>query len=360
MSNILIIASAARVGGALTIIKNILNEALETEYNYTVIIDPIISKQLPISKKIKYIYVNTQSWIKRIIYDNFYYKKIINEDDYSFCLNLQNVPVRFKRLKQFVYYHQPLPLINYKFSPFKRDELKLFIYKHFYFLFVKLNKKFANKFIVQTMWVKEALAKKLDFNINYIFIIKPKINLSKIENNLYDNKINWLFYPAQAFSYKNHKLLIKIFEKIGKEYLERNNFRLYLTINDRDFPKLYQKVQELKLDNIIFFLGNLTKDETIFYYKQCKSLIFTSNIETYGLPLAEATYFGSYIIAGNHPFSNEILKDYPNKKICNPTSIKEWVDAVKELPSKNKMEKDNFDIQNENNDKILILLLKIK
>lgn len=358
MPNILIIASAARVGGALTILKNILNEALETEYNYTIIVDPIIIKKLPIDKKFKYIPVNTQSWITRIIYDNFYYKKIINEGDYSFCLNLQNIPINFKELKQFIYYHQPLPLINYKFSPFKMDELKLFLYKHFYFLFIKMNKKFAYKFIVQTMWVKESLAKRLHFDINSIHIIKPKINLPKIEVKNFNDEVNWLFYPAQPFTYKNHKFLINIFLKLGKEYLEKNNFRLYLTISNTDFPELYHLVKKSNLDKIIFFLGSLSKDEVIHYYETCKSLIFTSYIETYGLPLAEATYFGSYIITGNHPFSNEILKEYPNKIICTPNSIDEWVDAVKNLTLKSKLKNPHTYIQHEGNDDILISLLK--
>lgn len=128
MNNILVIATAARAGGALSILKKTISDAKKTTEKYTFLVDPSIKNTLDKSDNIEYIGINTKNWIKRIYFDIFGYSKIIKNSTYNICLNLQNVPVRIKNIKQYVYYHQSLPLIRYNF--FKKDK-KLWLYQKF-------------------------------------------------------------------------------------------------------------------------------------------------------------------------------------------------------------------------------------
>jgi glycosyltransferase involved in cell wall biosynthesis len=72
-----------------------------------------------------------------------------------------------------------------------------------------------------------------------------------------------------------------------------------------------------------------TAEEVLSYYKSVDALLFPSQIETFGLPLAEASCFGLPIIAADLPYAAEVLKKYENKILIDPESVCLWADAMK-------------------------------
>lgn len=356
MKKILIIASAARVGGALSILKDILHQARNTPHYYSVIIDPSITNHLPSSKNINYIIIDTTSWIKRIYYDFFGYKKLLSKEHFDICLNLQNIPSRINIEKQFIYYHQPLPLSEYHFSLFKKNEIKYWAYKNLYLFFIYINKKHAYKFIVQTKWVKEKLSKKLGLKNDLIYIIYPKIEFPKEIICNYDDD-NTMFYPASSFPYKNHIILIEALNQLPLDFLIKNKIKLYLTLSPDDNPELYDKVKQYNLMDIVIFLGNLNKNDVFSFYRKSKVLVFPSYLETYGLPLAEAMHYGCYIIALDQSFSREILDGYKNKILCT-NNVDEWAKEIESIVSKKRMPNNTIQLNKLSEKNIIDIILK--
>ncbi|MEQ5161773.1 glycosyltransferase [Proteus terrae] len=337
MNNILVIATAARTGGALSILKQVICDAKNTTDKYTFLIDHSIKNYLEKSPNIIYISIDTKNWIKRIYYDYRGYSKIIKKSNYNICLNLQNIPVRINNVKQYIYYHQPLPLNNHNFY---KESKKLWLYQKFYLYFVKINIRFAHKFIVQTEWIQKNLTKKIKFNKNKIIIIKPIINVKKelINKNQYKKNDNVLFYPAASYFYKNHNLIIKALSTISTRFLKEHNYILYLTITEDEYLNTYKHTIPENIKEFIVFLGPIKHEDVHYYFSASKALLFPSYIETFGLPLVEAMSHGCFIIASDLEYSMDTLKKYSNKSLCASNSPEQWAKEIKKLVEKDKIE----------------------
>ena len=157
MTVILVNATAMRSSGALSILKQfILNIPLEFGHTYYIFIDPEIV--LPIeSTNIKIIPINTRKWSKRIMWDSWGIRKWIcrNNIQPSLIISLQNTGINYSEaVPQLIYYHQLLPLSNHSWNFLKKEELILFIYKHFYSFFVSLYKHKNTYYVVQIPSIK--------------------------------------------------------------------------------------------------------------------------------------------------------------------------------------------------------------
>ena len=337
MNNILIIATAARTGGALSILKKVILDAKNTTDRYTFLVDPFIMDTLDKSTNIEYIGINTKSWIKRIYFDFLGYSKIVYNSNYNICLNLQNIPVRIKNIKQYVYYHQPLPLNQYNFL--KKDK-KLWLYQKFYLLFVKININYTYKFIVQTQWIHKRLCEKIKFPAKDIKVIEPVINIKKelINKELYKSNKNILFYPAAPYFYKNHNVIINALSKIPESYLRENKYLLYLTITEDEYINTYKENLPYSLKDFVKFLGEIDNEKVHYYFNISKALLFPSYIETFGLPLIEAMNHGCYIIASDLDYSTDTLKTYSNKSYCSNDAPEVWAREIKNLIKKDKIQ----------------------
>ncbi len=117
---------------------------------------------------------------------------------------MQNTTVNLpKNVKQIVYLHQPLPFSEFKWNPFKKDQYRFFLYKHFYLFFIKLFISHDTEFIVQTKWIKDSLLDKLSINPSRINIFKPDIIIPQIQNNKKERNNSLIFiYPATPLFYK--------------------------------------------------------------------------------------------------------------------------------------------------------------
>lgn len=326
---ILVLAPVAKEGGALSILIDCLTDLSNTSFTYTVVVHPIVYDVLPLFSNISYKKLSISSWLERIKYDNFGYPGI-NYSDYRACINFQNIPVR-TNITQIIYYHQSLPLTDIYFSPFNKKTYKLFLYKHFYGYFFLWNKKYASKIIVQSDWVKKELSIKFRFEHSNIAVIPPRLNhvdISVIPENNTTNGYNVLFYPAADFDYKNHKVIVEALNFLGLEYLRKKRIKVIFTVNSLVGSELFELITLYGLNDFFVFAGNISREEVYSILKGSNALVFPSKLETYGLPLKEATQFGINILASDMPYAREVLRGYRYKKFCMVDDFKEWGTAI--------------------------------
>ncbi|WP_437214119.1 glycosyltransferase [Pectobacterium sp. LFLA-215] len=333
--NILIIATAATEGGALTILYQLLSAVSKTEHKYTVLINEGIIDTLPCYGNVNYVCIDTKGWISRILFDFYRLDKFIKNKGMVFdsCINMQNIPVRVKKIKQFVYLHQSIPFSDLHFSPFDSKERLLWLYKIFYIFFIKSNLSFSDYFIVQTQWIKSALVSTLNVKNENVLVIKP--SLPELHEYPRDENIrNVIFYPATAFSYKNHEVLINALRIIGVSFLEEKNVKLILTINKSELPETISSlIDNNGLSDFIVFLGRIDKNKVSELYAKSKIMAFPSRLETFGLPLLEAAYYGLDILASDLPYAKEVLFEYNKVSYCDPIDAKVWADKIKQKVS---------------------------
>lgn len=326
-------------GGTLIILKDnlkYLNDFLSNEFD---IIALVHKKDLFCSNefnKINFIEFpkSRNSYFFRLYLEYFYFKKISKKLKPYLWFSLHDISPNVSADIRAVYCHNA--------SPFKKVSLSdlffqpvLFLFTIFYKFLYKINLK-ENKFIVvQQNWIKKEFCNMFNLDENKILVCYPEYKIEnfkiydKTEKLIENSKIFTFFYPALARPFKNFEVIgeaIKLLEKNGID-----NFRVLITIdgNENNYSKyIFNKYKYLKK---IHFLGMLTFREVNEYYNISDVLLFTSTLETWGLPITEFKSFNKPIILSKLPYAYETVGNYNKALFFNPLMAHELADKMASL-----------------------------
>lgn len=119
----------------------------------------------------------------------------------------------------------------------------------------------------------------------------------------------YMFYPANFWLHKNHRMLLSAFGMFLSKN-EANAIELVFTgtIEDEE-SELRYAVQRMGLGDRVHFLGYLETDQLAAVWEGCEFLIFPSLYEGFGIPLLEAMYFGKPILCSNLTSIPEVAQD---------------------------------------------------
>lgn len=118
----------------------------------------------------------------------------------------------------------------------------------------------------------------------------------------------YLFYPAQFWSHKNHINLLYGLKLLHDKY----EVKLSLVLVGSDKGNLIhvrRVIEKLGLSNYIYFLGFVSQEEVIDLYKNALALTFVSFFGPDNLPPLEAFALGCPVIAARIPGAEEQLGD---------------------------------------------------
>ena len=249
-----------------------------------------------------------------------FYKKNKKNISLVFCFGNIPPPIRLG-CRVYTYFHQPLYLVERKYT--RQSPILYFTYllKKLYLTTVKKN---TDYFIVQTSLIQKLLSKQFHVDFSKILIypffdISDFINSSKKTIKL---KYKYL-YPSDGHFHKNHINLIYAWRLLNVTYPE---LELHLTISN-SYPDLKKLISDFKEKGVnIHDHGFIKKDELSILYASSKFVIFPSLAESFGLGLIEAFYWGCEVITSDLPYANEILEPYATFK---PNDIDDIVDKLK-------------------------------
>lgn len=316
MKHILVVATAMRIGGALSILNQFIEYASnEKNLTFEILVDS--SFVVPLSQNCHFVKKDTKNWFRRLAFDSFYLNRYIKKSNkqFNYVISLQNTTVR-TNLKQFVYVHQPLPFSDFKGNFFTLTGLKLYSYKYFYKTFIYLYSREDTHFIVQTHSMAQALNNKWE-----ISVYRPKVeSINKDENvTVIQDRI---FYPSSPISYKNHNVILEALSLIDKDVEFLVTFHRG---ENQDFDKL---VIKLKIENNIRYLGHLSREKINYYYNSSELIVFPSTVETFGLPLIEAASIGKPIVCADVGYARDVIGSYEGVSFVNPYDIEAWAEHI--------------------------------
>lgn len=301
---ILVYDTAAEYGGALKVLRSYYDKALlDKDNEWTFVVSN--ANYLPSNENIKVIEQSfpKKSWLHRLYFDKFKVSKVIDAEEPDLIYNLQNIYVKNKRrAKQIIFLHQSIPFTKVKISVF---DFKIWVYKNIIGKMIFKSIKKCDGVIVQTNWIKEAILEKKLCQADKITISKDFANI-KVTGQ-YKGKSDGFFYPADAFSYKDHFSILKaskVLKNKGKEV------KLFFTLKGNEnklAKKLYKFSNKNKLN--VTWLGMITPEQVMQKYAET-TLVFPSYLETFGLPMLEARLTNAPIIASDTPFAKEVLEGY--------------------------------------------------
>lgn len=228
-----------------------------------------------------------------IFYKLYFYLRIIltiNRNSYLFSLG--DLPVPFVK-NQTLFVNQAnliSPIIN-KYS----SKSIIFIIKRLYLrIFIK---KLQSVF-VQSLHMKKCLIKTYRIKSNYVNVLDIPIQTTKEKFVIKKKNIIRLLYPANHYSYKNHKI---ISDMLSDNPID--NLLIYFTATISEFKK-YKHIKSIRR------IDYYSYKRTYKIYNKFDGLIYPSRIESLGLPLKEALYFKMPILCSDLPYSRELLKEY--------------------------------------------------
>jgi len=345
-SSIIVNDVAASYGGALSILKQLLDElkinTKAKDYNWIIFVSNDLVNEYN-SDHIKIIKVNTKAWLKRIWWDTFGIKKWLkqNKIEPKLAISLMSVGFKFMSIPQIIYIHQSLPYGD--FNEFKWFEWKLRFYKFGIFKWMKWSIKKDSVIVVQTNWMKNAVQQKLGFE--HIQVVKPDAKVYEYNSSSEKSQAKFLsyelFYPATPNgSYKNHELLIRMLYELKKENYEfGNKIKIIFTFepNTNKLSKYYYKLAiRLGINDNIKWTGYLNRELMLQSYLNCDAVIFPSKLETFGLPLIEAASLGKKIFALNKPYAEDVLKGYDGYEVIENDPVV-WAKKIVEFYSSNQI-----------------------
>ena len=310
---------AANSGGVLTVLKDfyqfVKENDKENEWIFLVCDDFIQSTENITVLKLPEI---KNSYIKRLVFDFITGRKLIKKLGADCVFSLQNTLIHGVSVPQIVYQHQPLPFQDVKkYSFFKKDERKMAVYQHLIGKTIFLSAKKADKLIVQTEWMREAIVKKCGVDKQRIVKIAPNIENSESLRVDVERKQNVFFFPTSAMPYKNISCIYEACKLLQDKNLD---FKVKITV-----PEIYPHKN-------IDYIGQIPRTEV--FANLCEgTLIFPSYIETFGYPLIEAAQMGAIVLAADCSYAHEVIGDYENVHYFDPFNPGELADLIEKVVS---------------------------
>lgn len=328
--NICVLATAAREGGALSIVNQFL-DALEGnigEDHYYIFTDPTITLR-PMTN-VTYIPCDTHRF-NRVRFDAYGFRRIVDARHIhpDVILSFQNTAVSYSCPKQIVYFHQLFAVQDKKWSFFKAEERKFFCYSELYPKYVKHYLRHATDVVVQAEFIKEMFARKYDFDKERIHVVRPNTDIRQtgdIKPYPFTDAAYHLVFPVRAYIYKRFDILAEAMAKLG-----RNDIRIHLTFHPEEMPSLAQRIRELHVEHLFQFHGQVDFQTVKSMYKAATALVFPSETETIGLPLMEAATMGLPVIVNDLPYAHDAIGSYEGVTFIPDNAPERWAEAINDI-----------------------------
>lgn len=302
--NIVVVDVAAEKTGALSILLDFYNyvkEHPQTDIEWffltsVVHLDETEHIHVIQERRIK------KNWIHRLWWEYHDFGILIKRLDSNAVLSLQNKSLPIKGVPQAVYFHNALHLLKkHTFSFFDRYERAYSIYNSLVTPITMYSLKHCDLIITQTNTMKTALENKL--KNKRVICIPPAIKTTPKKDN---NVVKGFIYPCSPLVYKKHELIIDALKKC-KQY----NGEILFTFSESD-NEYARKIAVLsKGISNIKFIGFQEREKLLELYCEY-GLIFSSDVESFPIPFAEAMAYGAPIISRNMAYAREILANYKN------------------------------------------------
>lgn len=289
MKIVIVNASAAKGGGAETIIRTFVDTIKENDGNTYIVISPLRFANLPLN--VRPIHVKT-SGIGSILFSTigvFYY---IIKYNATKIISFNNINCIFFADRGITYFHQLKALENYK-------ELKIRIY---HFIIRNFLKK--NYFIVQTDAVRDLfLGTYPMIKPNRVLacwpgFVVPPVNHDMLELTIgKDFKYLGLLPISYDSDHKNIVFLLKL-----EDYFQRAGIHIVSLLSPETSP--------LRNSKVFSNIGEISRPDLFKLYSACDFMIFTSKSETVGLPIFEFLQMGRPAFVLDLPYSRALYKQF--------------------------------------------------
>jgi glycosyltransferase involved in cell wall biosynthesis len=137
----------------------------------------------------------------------------------------------------------------------------------------------------------------------------------------------YLLYPSSTEPHKNHAMLLRAFARIAST---RPGLSLVLTgAAGRSDGEVVAEIERLGLVDVVRRLGHVPRERLDALIAGAVAVVYPSQYEGFGLPLAEAMSAGSPVIASDLPVIREVVGE--SGVLVDPGDTEAWAGAMVRL-----------------------------
>ncbi len=313
MEIILINASAAKKGGAETIIRTFVSKIPNDRQRY-LIISPL---EFDITGSNNILIINKKTnGLNTIFFTLIGIMTYVIKYKPTKIISFNNINYIFSGKKGITYFHQ-LKALKEEYS-----DIKIKIYDLCIRFFLR-----KNIFIVQSDLIKNLFIEKYKFNQDQVISSWPGFEIPKSTSliNFIDIKRDFLFVGILPIAYVSEHKNIDSLKTLLPEFVKNNIGIITLLDEDKSPLKGY--------DNIIN-IGSVSRSELFGIYEYCDFMIFPSKTETVGLPIFEFMQTGKPVFVYKADYSQSYYKQFGEPEnlilyINNENLIEKLEDGLK-------------------------------
>ena len=189
-------------------------------------------------------------------------------------------------------------------------------------IWLRRMRRHGKRYLVQTSSMAVAARKCLGLDVDIVeqaFV--PLGNMVLPENNsIPAAKRTDFLYVSSGEAHKNHANLLEAWRLLAKAGMKPS---LTLTVSPDAYPLLASEIARYvrKFGLNIVNDGHVPKDHIHSLYLSSTALIFTSCLESFGLPLIEASQLGLPVIAPELDYVRDVIQPAETFDPCSPLSI---------------------------------------
>lgn len=182
--------------------------------------------------------------------------------------------------------------------------------------------------VVQQEWVREAFRKR--FKIDNIVVahpVSPELQLASLRQEPRSSSFIF-FYPSHPSIHKNFEVVCDAAKQLVAG--GTTDFEVWLTFaaSDNRYAKQISKrcigLRQIRL------LGRLPREEVFRRYALTDCLLFSSKLETWGLPISEFRPYSRPMLVADAAYARETVGDHPSVAFFPPDSASELASYMKD------------------------------
>ena len=326
-----IVISAINVfeGGPFTILRECLqtlNQSFSDDHEIIALVHKLDLFDKEVFNHVKFLEFpkSRKSWLYRIFYEYYYFKKFAEINKVNVWLSLHDItPNLPKYVKQVVYCHNACMFYKPSLYDLLYDKTVV-VFSLLYKFLYRINIKRNSLVIVQQSWMRNAFHQIYNIPLSKILVAHPYIEdfsnkAIELTNNLKRRKKKVFIYAAFPRIFKNYEVIINACNILISHGIYEFEVKLTLSGTENLYAK---KIKELSSGiQQIVFLGLLSKDELDAEYINSDVLLFPSRLETWGLPISEYKPYAKTILLAELPYAHETLGNYEKCKFFDPNDF---------------------------------------
>ncbi len=281
------------------------------------------------------VYIETQwpkkRWTNRLWYEYVSMKKISKEIGPVFLwFSLHDTSPSVISERRAVYCHN-----SFSFYKWKKHDLifapKIALFAIFTKLIYKTNIHKNDYLVVQQEWFRKGLGNMFHINPKKIIVSRPKIVDNEVETiNHSSNKDFHFIFAGSPNSHKNFEVICQASKLLLTEYKVKN-FKVSLTLKGTENKYanwIYSNWGDIKN---IDFIGFIPKNTLLELYSKTDCLIYSSKVESWGLPISEFSKYDKPMLLADLPYAHETAEGSKKTAYFNPDNPSELAKYMFEL-----------------------------